>query len=84
MTKKSIAGAYQFRWRNTDEERPFYNRFGISNEVIGIDKYRIRNIYEYARGAWFLSTDYSSEPVEPPIKWHYLPERPLSKPIRDT
>jgi len=65
-----------FRWRDTKEETPFYNTFGESEEVIGIDEYRVRRLYVYIRGGWFYSTDYSSDPVTPPIEWHHLPQRP--------
>jgi len=66
-----------FRWRDTEEEKPPLMAFGKSHEVIGLDKYRNRKIYVYIRGEWFYSTNYSSQPVEPPVKWHYLPMRPF-------
>lgn len=72
------------KWRDTEKEKPFYQIFGLSDEVVGIDLYSNRKLYVYIRGVWYFSTDYSSKPVEPPIKWHYLPERPFINPLEIT
>lgn len=69
-----------FHWRKTSEEKPFYNKFGSSNEVLGINELRQREIYVYTRGSWYWEgmPDFK---VDPPIYWHYLPERPSQKEI---
>jgi len=65
-----------FNWRKSTEEKPMYHKFGHSLEVVGVDRYRFRSLYKYIRGEWYLSTDYTVAVNEPPILWHYLPQRP--------